>query len=45
VPIGIEVPAGSVAAARSSPLNIDVQACNLEICLAPATISVPLTPC
>ncbi len=45
VPIDVELPAGSLATVRTSPLSIEVQACNLEICLAPATISVQLGPC
>ncbi len=45
VPINIEVPGGGLAAVRHAPMNIEVQACNLEICLAPATISVQLGPC
>jgi uncharacterized protein len=45
VPIEIEVPAGSLATVRQSPVNIEVQACNLEVCLAPATILVHLGAC
>ena len=43
--IKIELPSGSLAEAQRSPMSIDAQACNSEICLAPATISVRLSPC
>jgi uncharacterized protein len=43
--IKIELPSGSLAEAQRSPMSIDAQACNSEICLAPATISVQLSPC
>ena len=43
--IKIELPRGTLTTARNSPVSIEVQACNLEICLAPATISVQLGEC
>jgi hypothetical protein len=43
--IKIELPRGSLAAAPHPPVNVEVQACNLEICLPPATLAVPLGKC
>jgi uncharacterized protein len=40
--IHIELPLGSLARARSSAMNLEVQACDLQTCLPPSTISVPV---
>jgi uncharacterized protein YyaL (SSP411 family) len=40
--IRIELPLGSLARVRSLAMNLEVQACNLQICLPPSTISVPV---
>jgi uncharacterized protein len=45
VPIEIDLPSGSLASARKSPLSVEVQACTQELCLPPATISVHLGEC
>jgi uncharacterized protein YyaL (SSP411 family) len=38
--IRIELPLGSLATVRSSPVMLKVQACDLETCLPPSTIAV-----
>ncbi|MGH6737082.1 MAG: DUF255 domain-containing protein [Methyloceanibacter sp.] len=45
VTISVELPKGSGAKARHLPVEIEVQACTDEICLPPATISVPSGDC
>jgi hypothetical protein len=42
--IRIELPLGSLARVRSSSLNLEVQACDLQTCLPPSKISVPVDP-
>jgi uncharacterized protein YyaL (SSP411 family) len=42
VAIKAELPKGKLASAASEPLLIEVQACTEEICLPPATLTVPL---
>jgi uncharacterized protein YyaL (SSP411 family) len=43
VTIKAELPKGSLASAASAPLQIEVQACTDQLCLPPATLSVPLS--
>jgi uncharacterized protein YyaL (SSP411 family) len=40
--IRIELPVGSLARVRSSPVKLEVQACDLETCLPPSIIAVPV---
>ena len=42
VGIRAELPKGGLASAVRAPLRIDVQACNIQICLPPATLNVPV---
>jgi uncharacterized protein YyaL (SSP411 family) len=43
VEIRVETPKGAQASGASTPLSVGVQACNLEICLPPATLTVPVS--
>jgi hypothetical protein len=42
VTITAELPKGSLVAAASKPLQVEVQACTDRICLPPATLAVPV---
>jgi hypothetical protein len=42
VAIRATLPKGGLASAAEEPLRIEVQACTTQICLAPATMDVPL---
>jgi hypothetical protein len=42
IAIRAEVPKSGLASAARAPLRIDVQACSNQICLAPATLNVPV---
>ena len=42
VAIRAELPKGGLASAAEEPLRVEVQACTTQICLAPATLDVPL---
>jgi uncharacterized protein len=42
VEIRVEAPKGALAAAASTSLRIEVQACTTQICLPPATLTVPV---
>ena len=42
VAIRAKLPKGSLASTAREPLLIQVQACTTQICLAPATLDVPL---
>jgi uncharacterized protein len=42
VAIRTELPKGGLASAAEQPLHVEVQACTTQICLAPATLDVPL---
>jgi uncharacterized protein YyaL (SSP411 family) len=41
--IKVELPAGSLASVASATVNVEVQVCDLQTCLPPSTISVPVT--
>ena len=45
VAITAELPKGSLGSAARAPLQIEVQACTDQICLPPATLTVPLGEC
>jgi len=40
--IKIELPPGNLAKVRSAPASLELQACDLQTCLPPATIAVPV---
>jgi uncharacterized protein len=40
VAIRVEAPKGALAAAANTPLSVEVQACDAQICLPPATLTV-----
>jgi uncharacterized protein len=40
--IKIELPIGSLAKVRSAPVDVEVQACDLQICLPPSTLAVQI---
>ena len=42
VDIGVLLPKGGLASAAEEPLHVEVQACTTQICLAQATLDVPL---
>ena len=42
VTIRVELPKGGLASAAEALLRVEVQACTTQICLAPATMDVPL---
>jgi hypothetical protein len=43
VTIRAELPKGELASAASEPVQVEVQACTDQICLPPATLSIPLS--
>jgi uncharacterized protein len=43
VKINIEAPNGTLARTAKTPLSVEVQACDMQICLPPATLKVPVS--